>query len=290
MLIAGGSDRPLRVWEVASGKERCRFDGIKPKVNFVVALSPDSRILAVRTEYGQPIELWDMRTGELLGKFNGGPTQAYPSRMTFSPDGRFLASALHDGTTVIWDMVRRTPAPRTAVKLSVLQLEVLWNELASEDAAKAYRALQSLAAAPEQSVLLLRERLAAAAAIKVDSKWIARLLNQLDTAEFEVREKASEGLQEMGVLAESALRRALRNKSSLEVRHRLEQILDKVESGTRPPDQLRILRAFEVLELIGSKDAQQVLRERSQGPSDSWLTLEAKASLARLAARSGVRP
>ncbi len=290
MLITGGKDRPLRVWEIASGKERRRFRGIKPNGYFVVALSPDSRILAVWTTYGQPIELWDVRTGESLGKLDGGATLAYPSKMSFSPDGRFLASALHDGTTVTWDVARLTPAPRSAVKHSSGRLEKLWNELAGEDAAKAYRAVLDLAAAPEQSVPLLRQRLAAAAAIKVDSERIARLLTQLDSAEFELREKASQSLQELGILAEPALRRALRDKPSLEVRRRLEQILDKLESGARPPDQLQILRAFEVLELIGSSEAEQVLRERSQGSPDSWLTHEAKASLARLAARPGARP
>jgi WD40 repeat protein len=283
MLIASGLNGPLRAWEVASGKERRRFDGIKPTVS-LVTLSSDNRILAVWIQDGKSIELWDVRTGALLGKFDGGGTLAYPSRLAFSPDGCFLASALYDGTTVIWDVARLTPALRT-VKHSLNRLEELWNELGGEDAAKAYRALLDLAAAPERSVPLLRQRLAAAAAIKVDSERIARFQTQLDSAEFEVREKASQGLQELGILAEPALRRALRDKPSLEVRRRLEQILDKLESGARPTDQLQILRAVEVLELIGSSEAEQVLRERSQGSPDSWLTHEAKASLARLAAR-----
>jgi hypothetical protein len=60
----------------------------------------------------------------------------------------------------------------------------------------------------------------------------------------------------------------------------VEQILEKLESGARPTGQLKILRAVEVLEWIGSAEARQVLLELAQGTGESWLRQEAKAALA----------
>jgi hypothetical protein len=145
-----------------------------------------------------------------------------------------------------------------------------------------------LATTSAQSVPLLRQRLPKTA--ETDVGKITRLLADLDSEQFEVRERASRGLQEMSMSAEAAMRRALRKQPSLEVRRRLEEILDKLESGERTAEELRTLRAVEVLELIGSSEARQVLRELSQGPADAWLTQEAKAALARLAARPTASP
>lgn len=284
-LLVGGRDRPLQLWEVASGKERCRFDKTNTGGYAVAALSPDSRILAAWTGYMRPIQLWSLMTGALLGKLDVTAIPASPLCMTFSPDSQFLATALNDGTAVIWDVARLAAAPKAAVKHSARPLKELWSELASEDAAKAYAALRALACAPEQSLPLLRQHVAESARSKADPARIARLLVELDSAEYEVREKASRSLQELGIVAEAAMRRVLREQPSLEVRRRLEPILDKLESVARPPDQLRISRAVEVMELIGSAEARQILREWSQSPPDSWLTQEAKLALARLAVR-----
>lgn len=163
-------------------------------------------------------------------------------------------------------------------------------ELAGADATIAYRAVRTLTAAPRQALPLMRQRLTAAEKAPADSVKISRLLEELDSTEFEVREKASRDLHELGDSAESVMRRALREQPSLEVRRRLEQILDKLESGGRPPDQLRMLRGVEVLERIGIPEARQVLESLARGASEARLTQEAKAALARLAARPGVQP
>jgi hypothetical protein len=49
------------------------------------------------------------------------------------------------------------------------------------------------------------------------------------------------------------------------------------------PDKLRGLRAVEVLERIGSANAQQVLETLAQGSAEDQVTQEAKAALKRLA-------
>jgi hypothetical protein len=116
------------------------------------------------------------------------------------------------------------------------------------------------------------------------SQWI----EDLGSDQFAVRQTASRQLEKLGEHACSAIRTALEGKPSLEARRRLEQLLQGVEGWT--PERLRSVRALEVLELIGTPEAQHVLTLLAQGASESRLTQEAKASIERLAKRAGNTP
>jgi hypothetical protein len=54
-------------------------------------------------------------------------------------------------------------------------------------------------------------------------------------------------------------------------------------SGSVAADQIRESRALEVLELIGTPEAKQLLETLAKGPEDAPFTRECKAALARLA-------
>jgi RNA polymerase sigma factor (sigma-70 family) len=287
LLITGGGDQPLHLWEVASGKERCRIERPKAKAYVTVALSPDCRILAY-ADYGQPIKLWDLLAGKQLGEVGDRTNMADALSLIFSLDGRRLASTHSDGTALIWDVARLSPKAGTAATISAKRLEELWYELADTDAAKAYRALRTLAATPAQSVPLLHLHLSKSAS--ADAAKIARLLTDLDSEQFAARERASRELEGLGMASETAVRRVLRKGPSLEVRRRLEQILDKLESSARTTEELRILRAVEVLERIGSSDARRFLEDLARGSPDDWLAQEARAALERLSRCSATKP
>src|SRR5262249_32213803 len=148
-------------------------------------------------------------------------------------------------------------------------------------AARAYQAVWALASAPEQAVPLFRERLQKVPATDQGQR-IARLIADLDSDEFAVREGATRELQELGRAAEQPLRQALTKGLSLEARRRVEQVLDKLKAEAASPDALRAPRAVEVLELIGTPEARKVLEEWAGGAPEAVLTQEAKASLERL--------
>jgi RNA polymerase sigma factor (sigma-70 family) len=287
MLVCGGGEQPLLLWEVASAKKRCRIDRPGARGFVVAALSPNSRILAW-FDFGQPIKLWDLIASKQLGELGDQTTGAAVLSLTFSPDSRRLVSTYSDGTALIWDVARLSLPAATPPRLPAPRLEQLWNELADEDAARAYGAVRTLVGSPGQAVCLLRERLPKSAS--TDVAKLTRLLADLDSDQFEVRQRASRGLQELGMLAGPAMRRTLGNEPSLEARRRLEKILEKLDSAERTDEELRLVRAVEVLELIGSAEARQVLREQARGPADAWLTQEAGAALARLAARGSLTP
>src|SRR5207249_3590376 len=112
------------------------------------------------------------------------------------------------------------------------------------------------------------------------AKWIA----DLDNDDFETREKASDALANLPE-ADAALKKALEGKPSLEMRRRIEAILDGRKPGTVNPEQVRETRAIEALELVGSPEARQLLEKLATGPEAAPLTQEAKAALERLASR-----
>jgi hypothetical protein len=123
----------------------------------------------------------------------------------------------------------------------------------------------------------------------VDAKDIARQIAELDDERFAVRDKASAELAKLGDLAEPALRKMLEGKPSLEVRRRIQAILEGLHRALSA-EQLREVRAVEVLEQIGTPSAQTVLSALAEGTAGARLTREAKASLERLAKRSASQP
>ena len=95
-------------------------------------------------------------------------------------------------------------------------------------------------------------------------------------------------MAKLGALAEPALKKALTANPSLEVRRRIESLLEPFENWPGMP--LETWRALAVLERIGSDDARQLLKGLSEGDPDSRLTQEASAALERLRALQANKP
>jgi hypothetical protein len=112
-----------------------------------------------------------------------------------------------------------------------------------------------------------------------------QLLADLDSDQFAVRQKASQELELLGDRAEGPLRGVLDSNPSLELRKRVETLLDKLKSPHPfwSGERLRLWRAMQVLEGIGTTEAQAVLKALAAGAPTSPVTKEAKAALERLA-------
>jgi HEAT repeat protein len=185
-----------------------------------------------------------------------------------------------------WDVLNLNGEPPAAANLSPTELETLWADLGSADAARGYRAVRALVAAPDKTLPLLRRQLGPATA--PDPKQLARLIADLDDDQFEVREKATRALEELGSLARPALRQALETKPSAEVRRRLDALLESLQQfRLTPPEEWRGGRAIDVLERIGTTEARELLDRLVRGGSDtSLLTLDARGALERLRQRT----
>jgi RNA polymerase sigma factor (sigma-70 family) len=281
LLPEEGTERSLslRLWDFDGGQDRTyKID--PPEMPESLTVSPDGRMLAW-ADFEGTITLWDLAANQVRRRFKEHSLRI-PS-LAFSPDGKTLASGGEDTTVLIWDVTGR-PMTRHFVAPSPERLPSLWDDLASKDAAKAFDAIGLLTATPEQAVPLLKAKLKPAT-VRADSKQIGRLIGDLDSERFEVRQKAMEELGQLGEHAEPALRAALAAKPPLEARKRIDELLERIRAFSATPERLRELRTVEILERIGTSDARQVLRTFVEGSPAARLTREAKAALQRLISR-----
>jgi RNA polymerase sigma factor (sigma-70 family) len=268
------------VWDVATGQVRRRIQCEAGR--FVrLALSPDGRLLAsarpfnsTHTTFDASIRVWEMLTGREILRFQHGHTSV--TSLAFSPDGRTLSTGMADGTALTWNV-----KPNFAKSLPAKGLERLWTDLASQDSAKAYQAICTLAAFPGTSLPFLGKQLQSAK--PVDTKRIERLIADLDDGQFGVRAQATKELEALAEHAVPALRKALAGKPSVEVRRRLEALLDRLEAVGPSAETIREVRVVEALEWIGNAEARRLLDKLAAGPPETRLTQEAKSAARRLA-------
>jgi hypothetical protein len=140
-----------------------------------------------------------------------------------------------------------------------------------------------LVASPERAVAFLGKKLQNT---PPDSKRIEQLIADLDNNRFQVRERARQQLEALADRAIPALRKALAGTPPLEVRLRVEALLERFESEKLLPETVRQLRAVEALETIGSAAARRLLEQLAAGPGETWLVQEARAAVQRLAKRA----
>jgi WD40 repeat protein len=282
---SGLLDGTVRLWEVASGQERCRFHSQQHSGN-PMAFAPDGRLVAALDPFDRTIRLWDTSTEELFDQYEGhrpmnrGPAAAVIEALAISPTGRLLASAAGDGSILLWRAnMRPQPAP-VPNRQSCRLVDVLWWELSGEDAALAYRAHWRMLQRPQETVRFLRQHLRPAPTNAREP--VARLVARLDHDRFPIRERATHELEQRGAWAEPALRRALQGTLSAEARSRMERVLSQLDQRGPDSASLREIRAVEVLEHLGSQDSRALLETLAQGDPDARLTIEVKESLARL--------
>jgi hypothetical protein len=174
--------------------------------------------------------------------------------------------------------------------LTERELEAMWNDLNRADkegTETAWKHICRMIQDPNRAVPFLKARLQPAPPpdVKRLDGWIA----DLNSDDFTVRNKANAELEKLGPLAGPALKQTLAGKlPSLEVRRRLERLIDRLESNTITGDELRALRAMEILEAVAwldtaaSREARAVIASLAQGAAGARLTEDAKRAQARL--------
>jgi hypothetical protein len=214
---------------------------------------------------GQEVVRWDL------------PEHTAPISVAFTPGGRYLVTGMTDSTLLVWDLLSppRAKAPRPE------PLWGLWERLA-EDAAGAHRALAELAASGDEAVTLLGRHLGPMR--RPPEEALARLLADLDSEQFDKRQKASEELAKVIDVIRPDFER-LRKGSSEEVRRRVGELLKENDGLTLPPQTRRAVRAVAALEHIGTPAARLLLGRLAEGASEARQTREANAALERLRRR-----
>jgi len=274
------------LWDPLKNKALRQVEGPAGE-GFVAAFSPDAKTLAVRDRDNR-ITLREAATAGERRLLPGHAPEGLAA-VAFSPDGQKLVSVCDDSTALIWDTTGRLrDGSLPVVKLTPRELDAAWLDLAGEDAGRAYQAIWTMTAGAAQALPYIQEKLKP---VPVDPKRIERLIADLDSRQFAVRDRARLELEELAELAEETLKKALAAKPALEVQTRLEKLLAKVEKERNGlnPHRLRIYRLTEVLEKIGSDDARKLLESIAAAPAELRLLPEiqdeAKACGKRLASR-----
>jgi WD40 repeat protein len=271
-----GFRQGLTVWETWTGRERLRWD-VKLPLG-VITFSPDGRTVAVGGSDGT-IHVHDLFDGHELIKLEGH--RGAVRSLAYSRDGSLLASGGADTTVLLWDATRwPRGGPAAPVDSAIPRL---WEELAGTDAAQAHKAIWALAAAPQRSVPWLKGKLAPVP--RESAERIARLVADLDSDDFATRRSANQELESIGRAAEPALLKAQNGDGSLEMKKRVQALLEKLASDELPPERLRHLRAVEVLRQAATTEARAVLQGLADGADGELLTREAKAALKRLSSQ-----
>jgi WD40 repeat protein len=277
LLAVGDRDGTVRLYEAATGTAVRRLPGHTGWV-LGLAFAPDGRTLAVGN--WRNVRLWEMATGQERKRLDGHEGDV--AALAFAPDGRTLATGGSDTTGLVWDLTGRLDGGKLRpVELTPAGLDKAWSDLGG-DPVRAYAALWLLAATP-QSLPLLREALPPV--VPVEDKRLRRLIADLDDDSFEVRERAGAELARMAEQAEAELRKVLEGNPSVEVRSRIERLLEAWQRPTPSAARLRQLRALEVLEATGTPEARQLLEKIVGGAPGAWLTRQARATLERLQKR-----
>jgi WD40 repeat protein len=264
----------------------------------------------VSPEREHALEAWDSVLGRRIGAL--GKATCFKQRIAISADGRTILSGDYDGAVRVFEVAscaermafqhdreircvaldeRGTRAIASSDDAPAYVWDLIgnpsqwdsskatevWNDLASADAKRAYRSITLLRVNPREAIDFLKSRVKIATVPSLDT--VAAMLRRLDTPAFRDRESAQNELSSIAELIRPHLS-AAQKASSEEASSRLARVLESTQSLT--PERLRQVRACEVLESIGSREAVDLLRRWATGPDGSRLTVEAKQSLARL--------
>jgi hypothetical protein len=202
----------------------------------------------------------------------------FEKAVSFSPDGRLLATSAEDTTILLWDLARplsekpALPGPKNAD-----EAERLWDLLGHPDPTESDRALWTLIAAPEHVLRLMKKELTPRPRLEVER--LKAVIAQLDSEDFQQRETASATLLELDVTVVPALQ-AARKIGTAEQRRRLDEVIRRLEERHQQW-KLRAIRAMEVMERIGTSAARGMIEKIAQGSDAEATTHEARLILAR---------
>ncbi len=281
-LVCNGHES-LTVWDIPTAKYvRTLLD--VSDASTPPCFSPNGRLLAIAGSIDDDdkspslyyVRIIEWASGQVRREI---PLESQGQSLCFHPDGTQLAIGTSDSTVLIFDVGKSLPLIE---KLHTP--DELTDAICGNSAKRAWDAIRELSTRPEVAIPLLSAKIQPIPKLaKPTPEQIAAWLVQLDAPAFAVRESASQFLKAKGIGFVAELQAATQTTPSLEVKSRLETI---VEHLLKPPlPNVMEARAIELLERIGSADAQTLLAKIAAGEPTHVFTQDAIASLKRLQLR-----
>ncbi|MGF1578750.1 MAG: DUF1559 domain-containing protein [Gemmataceae bacterium] len=161
--------------------------------------------------------------------------------------------------------------------------EAAWEDFIQIDdigARRALKTIRKLAANPKTSLPFLKSKLQPIPTL--DTKAIAKRIDDLGSEQFRIRTKAQKALTKVGALVVPMLRKELQESLPLEVSTRIRKLIASLADSPVTVDELRAVRSVLVLQEIGNAEATMFLTQLAKGADGAILTIHAKKALERL--------
>ncbi|MBI3411016.1 MAG: WD40 repeat domain-containing protein [Planctomycetes bacterium] len=271
VLLEAPTGRAIRSFKAPLGQH-------DPRVRNVceARFSPDGRLLA-SAENNHCVVFFETATGlprRVLSGHRNSVTQ-----LAFTPDGRRLVTLSEDLTGLVWDLSLPIEGKRNA---SVEQVTKAWESLRNaRDGIEVQDAIAALGANPERFLKLCKLHLHPA--MELDPQSIKKWIADLDSPEFAVRTHADKELERLGNDVVPLLRTALTKDMPLEQSRRLQKLITRLNPDEPTPKRLEEMRAVELLEYLATPESRHFLERLAGGARQARLTVDARASLDRLA-------
>jgi WD40 repeat protein len=283
------SDFDISTWDMTRGKAIFQ----RKEFQRTMSLSQDGKWLATGLGNGlhgndiatfdkdktKGVQLWEMASGKpVLWQKLDYNEQAV---VALSPNATMLAIGHKAGNVTLhrlapeeWKPGVRLwyPGPRL-----VEDKQDWWEALAGEDAPLAFEAIGLFVEIGDKSVSFIKDKLLPIP-LPGPTKF-QKLIAELESEDFRLRDAASRELGRLGPLAEGELRRTLQKKPSLETKRRIDKLLSSLPSHPAKGEELRQSRSVVILGRIGTQQARQHLEKLAKGDPEAWLTQEAKNCL-----------
>jgi WD40 repeat protein len=299
-----GKEIGQTVVEMAEVEINGQRDRVEPFPVDLAWLPDGSRLLSLH--YGGTVRIWDPETRAEVGQLVLGRLGQLQGAMACSPDGRWLAIGW-ERTVTVWELASKTKVLTFGEHDSGVQevaftrdgrglvsnadlSPILWDlcpkylpkdghwEALASAGAKAYRAQWALIKDPAAAVKLFGEQIKPAE-LRLERGKFDKWVVDLDSPQFRVREGAEKGLTAASFkIPVGWLQKAMADSKSDESRARLGRILAEREKPS--PQEWRLQRAVQVLELAGTPEAQALLKTWAAAEG-SPLAEQATAALGR---------
>jgi WD40 repeat protein len=277
-LSPGGSllaaPRPAEIELRNTRRKESRFVRLGQETVRALAFSPDERLLLC-LDSEDSVRLYEFATGSEVMRLGGGHVGSIHS-VAFLGGTRAVTGG-GDSTALVWDLAVDLGGRTPGGALTEQEFTRLWRELASEDGRLAMAAVWRLASA-EKAGPQMRDALNPL--FGVDPAEVRQRVAELNHRRFVVRAQARARLIWLGRAAAPALSLALENGPSLEMRRRIEDLMEQLPSAEG--ERLRADRVVQALESAGSPEAKELLEALQTKAWSAEVRSAARLALVRI--------
>lgn len=293
MLLFTPNSTIQKIYDSYTGLEVRPLENGGPHQASCMAISPDRRLIGecilagdMYGPNGRPVQInrtisiWEAASGAIRQQFK--LTGRNVQTIAFSPDGKYIAVALSDTTINVYEIA---PVPPVTGKVDEDAVNKLWDTLNDSNGINAFNAMSQLQLAPELTIKLFKANLKPSDNVQTDDEKIKKLISNLDSPRYVVRETAMKDLERLGRTALPEVNRMRAKKDiSAELQERLDQLILKLNKPDTTNVHLRPLRAIEILERLNTPEAKQILETLTKG-GESPTTRAAQEAVERLSGR-----